>query len=131
MYSSQLKVSLLSLSVLLALSSTNTLAAKFTVEQRLEMLENQLSENKSELKKTQNELTIYKEKVAALQKNAQGNTPYVTSRDNLTAFAPVADNIENEDPVAGSVFAPTPVNSTQKVAVVNNEGGKHALKMSP
>ena len=124
MYSSKLKVSLLSLSVLLALSSTNTLAAKLTVEQRLEMLENQLSENKNELKKTQSELAVYKEKVAALQNSANGNNFYAVSQGNQTAFAPVADNIENENPPVSGTPAPTPVKGTQKIAVVNNEGGK-------
>lgn len=124
MYSSKLKVSLLSLSVLLALSSTNTLAAKLTVEQRLEMLENQLSENKNELKKTQKELSIYKDKVAALQNNTSRNNIYAASQDNLTAFAPVADNIENENPPVAGDTSVTPVKGTQKIAVVNNDGGK-------
>ena len=48
MYSSQLKVSLLSLSVLLAISSPAVLAAKLTIEQRLELLESELSANKKE-----------------------------------------------------------------------------------
>ena len=39
MYSSQLKVSLLSLSVLLAISTNDVMAAKLTIEQRLELLE--------------------------------------------------------------------------------------------
>ena len=60
MYSRPLKVSLLSLSILLALSSSNSLAAKLTVEQRLELLENQLLENRAELNKTQKELATYK-----------------------------------------------------------------------
>lgn len=55
MYSSQLKVSLLSLSVLLAISSPAVLAAKLTIEQRLELLESELSANKKEL---QNTITI-------------------------------------------------------------------------
>lgn len=69
MYSRPLKDSLLSLSILLALSSSNSLAAKLTVEQRLELLENQLLENRTELKKTQKELATYKNKVASLEKN--------------------------------------------------------------
>lgn len=60
MHSRPLKVSLLSLSILLALSSSNSLAAKLTVEQRLELLENQLLENRAELNKTQKELATYK-----------------------------------------------------------------------
>ncbi|WP_228724024.1 carbohydrate porin [Raoultella ornithinolytica] len=68
MYSSQLKVSLLSLSVLLAISSPAVLAAKLTIEQRLELLESELSANKKELQKTQSQLSTYKDKVAVLQK---------------------------------------------------------------
>ncbi len=69
MYSSQLKVSLLSLSVLLAISSPAVLAAKLTIEQRLELLESELSANKKRIaKKTQSQLSTYKDKVAVLQK---------------------------------------------------------------
>ena len=35
------------------------MATKLTIEQRLELLENELSQNKQELKATQNELGIY------------------------------------------------------------------------
>jgi carbohydrate-specific outer membrane porin len=56
MYSSQLKVSLLSLSVLLAISTSDVMAAKLTIEQRLELLESELSANKKELQK--NAITI-------------------------------------------------------------------------
>lgn len=51
MYSSQLKVSLLSLSVLLAISTSDVMAAKLTIEQRLELLESELSANKKSYKK--------------------------------------------------------------------------------
>lgn len=68
MYSSQLKVSLLSLSVLLAISTNDVMAAKLTIEQRLELLESELSANKKELQKTQSQLSTYKGKVAELQK---------------------------------------------------------------
>ncbi|HCI9215282.1 TPA: carbohydrate porin, partial [Klebsiella variicola] len=57
MYSSQLKVSLLSLSVLLAISTSDVMAAKLTIEQRLELLESELSANKKELQKTQSQLS--------------------------------------------------------------------------
>lgn len=120
MYSNPLKVGLLSLSILLALSSTNVLAAKLTVEQRLELLENQLSENQTELKKTQNELATYKNKVASLEKNSPPQIAQATQPE----LSPVADNIENENNAVGDISTPTPVKGTQKVAVFNHEGGK-------
>ena len=52
MNSSALNISLLSLSILVALSPIEVMAAKLTVEQRLEMLEAELSANKTALKQT-------------------------------------------------------------------------------
>ncbi|AIR60643.1 porin [Cedecea neteri] len=127
MNSSLLKVSLLSSSILLALSSTHAMAAKLTVEQRLELLERQLSENKSELNKTQKELAIYKDKVAQLQP-AGNNVQSGTTPVNQTVYSPVADNIENENNHLDTKPAPTPVKGTQKVTVVNNEGGKTTVE---
>lgn len=124
MYSKPLKVSLLSLSILLALSSTNVLAAKLTVEQRLELLENQLLENQTELRKTQKELASYKNKVASLEKNTSPQIAQVTQAE----LSPAADNIENENKPVGEVSSPTPVNGTQKVAVINHEGGKTSVE---
>lgn len=128
MHSSSLKVRLLYLSILLALSSTDATAAKLTVEQRLELLENQLSENKSELKKTQAELAVYKDRVALLQGGAQGNKPTVESPTTQTALSPVADNIKNENNEIGTAPARTPVKGSQSVAVVNNDGGKTSVE---
>lgn len=51
-----LNVSLLSFSIITALFPLNAMATKLTIEQRLELLENELSQNKQELKATQNEL---------------------------------------------------------------------------
>lgn len=127
MNSSLLKVSLLSSSILLALSSTGVMAAKLTVEQRLELLERQLSENKSELNKTQKELAVYKDKVAQLQP-AGNNVQSGTTQVNQTVYSPVADNIENENNHLDTKSPPTPVKGTQKVAVVNNEGGKTSVQ---
>ncbi len=127
MNSSLLKVSLLSASILLALSSTHVMAAKLTVEQRLELLERQLSENKSELNKTQKELAIYKDKVAQLQP-AGNNVQSGPAQVNQTVYSPVADNIENENNHLDTKSPPTPVKGTQKVAVVNNEGGKTTVE---
>ena len=55
-----LNVSLLSISIITALFPLNAMATKLTIEQRLELLENELSQNKQELKATQNELGVYK-----------------------------------------------------------------------
>ncbi|EAZ7017277.1 carbohydrate porin, partial [Salmonella enterica] len=52
MYSSKLKINLLAISVLAALFPTLTLAANLTVEQRLQLLEAELSANKKELQET-------------------------------------------------------------------------------
>ncbi|MRT56146.1 carbohydrate porin [Enterobacteriaceae bacterium RIT693] len=127
MNSSLLKVSLLSSSILLALSSTSVMAAKLTVEQRLELLERQLSENKSELNKTQKELAVYKDKVAQLQPTGN-NVQSTTAQVNPTVYSLVADNIENENNHLDTKSPPTPVKGTQKVAVVNNEGGKTSVQ---
>lgn len=56
MNSRKLKVSLLSLYVCLALCPVDVLAGKLTVEQRLELLESELTANKNELQKTKDEL---------------------------------------------------------------------------
>jgi carbohydrate-specific outer membrane porin len=127
MNSSLLKVSLLSSSILLALSSTSVMAAKLTVEQRLELLERQLSENKSELNKTQKELAVYKDKVAQLQPTGN-SVQSTTAQVNPTVYSPVADNIENENNHLDTKSPPTPVKGTQKVAVVNNDGGKTSVQ---
>ena len=55
-----LNVSLLSFSIITALFPLNAMATKLTIEQRLELLENELSQNKQELKARQNELGVYK-----------------------------------------------------------------------
>ena len=55
-----LNVSLLSFSIITALFPLNAMATKLTIEQRLELLENELSQNKQELRATQNELGVYK-----------------------------------------------------------------------
>lgn len=54
-----LNISLLSFSIITALFPLNAMATKLTIEQRLELLENELSQNKQELKATQNELGVY------------------------------------------------------------------------
>ncbi len=63
-----LNISLLSFSIITALFPLNAMATKLTIEQRLELLENELSQNKQELKATQNELGVYKSRLSTLQK---------------------------------------------------------------
>ncbi|WP_279049758.1 carbohydrate porin [Cedecea davisae] len=127
MNSNLLKVSLLSSAILLALSSTSAVAAKLTVEQRLELLERQLSENKSELNKTQKELAVYKDKVVQLQ-TAGSNNQSSTANVNPTVYSPVADNIENENNHFGTKPAPTPVKGDQRIAVANKKDGKTSVE---
>lgn len=124
MYSSKLKVSLLSLSVLLAISSNNTVAAKLTIEQRLELLESELSANKKELQKTQSQLSTYKDKVAVLQKSIKENEQRKVTTGYPTAASPVAENIVNENNEIGEKSAPAQVKATQQVAVINTDGKK-------
>ncbi|HAT1580780.1 TPA: carbohydrate porin [Raoultella ornithinolytica] len=124
MYSSQLKVSLLSLSVLLAISSPAVLAAKLTIEQRLELLESELSANKIELKKTQSQLSTYKDKVAVLQKSIKENEQRNVTAGYPTATSPVAENIANENNEISQRAAPAEVKATQQMAVINTDGKK-------
>lgn len=124
MYASQLKVSLLSLSVLLALSSPPVVAAKLTIEQRLELLEAELSANKKELQTTQSQLSTYKDKVALLQKSIQENEHRTVTAGYPTATSPVAENIANENNESGQKSPPAEVKATQQVAVINTDGKK-------
>ena len=64
-----LNVSLLSISIITALFPLNAMATKLTIEQRLELLENELSQNKQELKATQNELGVYKFRLSKYQRH--------------------------------------------------------------
>ena len=68
-----LNVSLLSFSIITALFPLNAMATKLTIEQRLELLENELSQNKQELRATQNELGVYKFRLSTLQKSITEN----------------------------------------------------------
>lgn len=128
MYSSQLKVSLLSLSVLLAISTSDVMAAKLTIEQRLELLESELSANKKELQKTQSHLSTYKGKVAELQKSIKENEKRHVTTGYPTATSPVAENIANENNKLSKKAAPVQVKATQQVAVIDTEGQKPKLE---
>lgn len=128
MNSSPLKVSLLSLSILAALSPIDALAAKLTVEQRLEMLEAELSANKTALKQTQAELSNYKDKVATLQNSIKENEQRNVTAGNIAAQSPVAENIENENSEKVKSTPKPEVKATQQVAVINTEGSKPTVE---
>ncbi|EAM8936977.1 carbohydrate porin [Salmonella enterica] len=89
MYSSKLKINLLAISVLAALFPTLTLAANLTVEQRLQLLEAELSANKKELQETQSQLSIYKNKMAAMEVSLQQTE---RQRDTDKTGIPLKDN---------------------------------------
>ena len=110
MNSSKLKVSLLAFSVFAALSPLNVMAAKLTVEQRLELLEAELSS--------------YKNKVAELQQNIKDNEKKSQTATNIAPQSPVADNIENENSEKTNAVVKPEVKATQQVAVINTDGNK-------
>ncbi|HGK4840587.1 carbohydrate porin [Kluyvera georgiana] len=128
MNSSALNISLLSLSILVALSPIEVMAAKLTVEQRLEMLEAELSANKTALKQTQSELSSYKEKVATLQKSIKENDQRNVTATNITTLSPAAENIENENSEKETRVSKSEVTATQQVAVINTEGNKPTIE---
>ena len=128
MNSSALNISLLSLSILVALSPIEVMAAKLTVEQRLEMLEAELSANKTALKQTQSELSSYKEKVATLQKSIKENDQRNVTATNITTLLPAAENIENENSEKETRVSKSEVTATQQVAVINTEGNKPTIE---
>lgn len=128
MNSSALNISLLSLSILVALSPIEVMAAKLTVEQRLEMLEAELSANKTALKQTQSELSSYKEKVATLQKSIKENDQCNVTATNITTLSPAAENIENENSEKETRVSKSEVTATQQVAVINTEGNKPTIE---
>ena len=110
MNSNKLKVSLLAFSVFAALSPLNVMAAKLTVEQRLELLEAELSS--------------YKNKVAELQQNIKDNEKKSQTATNIAPQSPVADNIENENSEKTNAVVKPEVKATQQVAVINTDGNK-------
>lgn len=110
MNSSKLKVSLLAFSVFAALSPLNVMAAKLTVEQRLELLEAELSS--------------YKNKVAELQQNIKDNEKKTQTATNIAPQSPVADNIDNENSEKTNAVVKPEVKATQQVAVINTDGNK-------
>ncbi|ECI3632397.1 carbohydrate porin [Salmonella enterica subsp. houtenae] len=112
MYSSKLKINLLAISVLAALFPTLTLAANLTVEQRLQLLEAELSANKKELQETQSQLSIYKNKMAAMEVSLQQTE---SQRDTDKTGIPVKDNKR---------ISSIKIKPEQQVVLSNTQGDK-------
>ncbi len=123
-----LNVSLLSFSIITALFPLNAMATKLTIEQRLELLENELSQNKQELKATQNELGVYKSRLSTLQKSITENKYKSASLAEISATSPVADNIKNENGEQNSSAAAHTINGSQQVAVIESKGDKTTIE---
>ncbi|EHF7571743.1 carbohydrate porin [Salmonella enterica] len=112
MYSSKLKINLLAISVLAALFPTLTLAANLTVEQRLQLLEAELSANKKELQETQSQLSIYKNKMSAMEVSLQQTE---RQRDTDKTGIPVKDNKR---------ISSIKIKPEQQVVLSNTQGDK-------
>ncbi|MDT1246918.1 carbohydrate porin, partial [Escherichia coli] len=123
-----LNISLLSFSIITALFPLNAMATKLTIEQRLELLENELSQNKQELKATQNELGVYKSRLSTLQKSITENKYKSASLAEISATSPVADNIKNENGEQNSSAAAHTINGSQQVAVIESKGDKTTIE---
>ncbi|EJX4187354.1 carbohydrate porin [Salmonella enterica] len=116
MYSSKLKINLLAISVLAALFSTLTLAANLTVEQRLQLLEAELSANKKELQETQSQLSIYKNKMAAMEVSLQQTE---RQRDTDKTGIPLKDNKR---------ISSIKIKPEQQVVLSNTQGDKTTVQ---
>lgn len=123
-----LNVSLLSVSIVAALFPINSLAAKLTIEQRLELLENELSQNKTELQQTKNELGEYKSRLSTLQKSIAENKYKVATLSEISQQSPVADNIKNENGEQSQVNGANAVNGSQQVAVIESKGDQTTIE---
>lgn len=120
----RLKFDLLPLFIFLAVSSTETIAGELTVEQRLELLEFELSSNKTELKRTQSELSDYKNKVAELHQAVKQNEIMDASIGNVPAAMMVAGNSANKNSEIGNDFGWQQSKATQSVAVIDVDSKK-------
>ncbi|EGM6511758.1 carbohydrate porin [Salmonella enterica] len=116
MYSSKLKINLLAISVLAALFPTLTLAANLTVEQRLQLLEAELSANKKELQETQSQLSIYKNKMSAMEVSLQQAE---RQRDTDKTGIPVKDNKR---------ISSIKIKPEQQVVLSNTQGDKTTVQ---
>ncbi|MBM1021141.1 carbohydrate porin [Enterobacter sp. A11] len=122
------KIGLLSFSVCVAFFPLDVLASKLTVEQRLELLEAELSANKKELNETTKELSQYKTRFTSLQKSVLENKYKDTTFSDLSQSSPVADNIRNENGELLQASDKVPVKGTQQVAVIDKSGEKTTIE---
>ncbi|EFT4033521.1 carbohydrate porin [Salmonella enterica] len=111
-----MKINLLAISVLAALFPTLTLAANLTVEQRLQLLEAELSANKKELQETQSQLSIYKNKMAAMEVSLQQTE---RQRDTDKTGIPVKDNKR---------ISSIKIKPEQQVVLSNTQGDKTTVQ---
>ncbi|EJU6701699.1 carbohydrate porin [Salmonella enterica] len=109
-------MNLLAISVLAALFPTLTLAANLTVEQRLQLLEAELSANKKELQETQSQLSIYKNKMAAMEVSLQQTE---RQRDTDKTGIPVKDNKR---------ISSIKIKPEQQVVLSNTQGDKTTVQ---
>ncbi|EIK2478560.1 carbohydrate porin [Salmonella enterica] len=109
-------MNLLAISVLAALFPTLTLAANLTVEQRLQLLEAELSANKKELQETQSQLSIYKNKMSAMEVSLQQTE---RQRDTDKTGIPVKDNKR---------ISSIKIKPEQQVVLSNTQGDKTTVQ---
>ncbi|ECJ9165487.1 carbohydrate porin [Salmonella enterica] len=102
--------------MLAALFPTLTLAANLTVEQRLQLLEAELSANKKELQETQSQLSIYKNKMAAMEVSLQQTE---SQRDTDKTGIPVKDNKR---------ISSIKIKPEQQVVLSNTQGDKTTVQ---
>lgn len=122
------KIGLLSFSVCVAFFPLDVLASKLTVEQRLELLEAELSANKKELNETTKELSQYKTRFTSLQNSVLENKYKDTTFSDLSQSSPVADNIRNENGELVQASDKVPAKGTQQVAVIDKSGEKTTIE---
>ncbi|MGX5026396.1 carbohydrate porin [Enterobacter asburiae] len=122
MKSKNIKLSFLSVFIGIALFPADVLASKLTVEQRLELLESELSANKTELKETKEELVAYKNKVSTLQKSIAEKKYLNTVLPDASSTSPVAENITNENGEISKSLSQASVKGSQQVAVIDTNG---------
>lgn len=122
------KTNILYVLACLALYPASALANKLTIEQRLELLETELTENKNELQKTKEELGHYKSKVASLQHSIIANGYRKAAISEPSKSSPVADNIANENGELTQSAENATVKGSQQIAVIDSNGEQTTIE---
>lgn len=122
------KTNILYVLVCLALYPASALANKLTIEQRLELLETELTENKNELQKTKEELGHYKSKVASLQHSIIANGYRKAAISEPSKSSTVADNIANENGELTQSAENATVKGSQQIAVIDSNGEQTTIE---